>query len=103
MHRTTTVDVERPRMQKSRGIKRVLKAFQANEPKIPFSGVPEGLDSGNLRAEDLFPQPRTISSPYEEDKEFIDGLLFFAPESEDAIRSMLGHPTRRPPPSSERP
>ena len=100
---TTAVDVERPRMQKSRSIKRVLKAFRANEPKIPFPDVPEGLGSGNLRAEDLFPPPRRISNPYEEDKEFIDGLLFFAPESENAIRSMLGHPPRRPPPSSERP
>jgi hypothetical protein len=49
----------------------------------PVLDVPEGLDSGEFRAENCFPAPRMISSPYEEEQELIDGLVFCVPVSED--------------------
>ena len=79
----------------SRSSKNVLKALGVSDVQTPILDVPDGLDSGELRAEDLFPATRPISNPYQEDKEFIDGLVFLAPMSEDGIRSMLGHPAKR--------
>ena len=92
----STLDDQRQRIQRRGSSKTVLSALGVVcDLERPIFDVPEGLDSGELTAEDLFPAPRIIRNPYEEDKEFIEGLVFFAPSSEDAIRSMLGHPARR--------
>ena len=92
----SALDDQRPRMQRRGSSKTVLSALGVVcDLERPLLDVPEGLDSGKLTAEDIFPAPRIICNPYEEDKEFIEGLVFFAPKSEDAIRSMLGHPARR--------
>jgi len=92
----SALDDQSPRMQRRGSSKTVLSALGVVcDLERPLLDVPEGLDSGKLTAEDIFPAPRIIRNPYEEDKEFIEGLVFFAPKSEDAIRSMLGHPARR--------
>jgi hypothetical protein len=86
---------QRPKLERRSSSKRLLKALGVSDSKSFLLDVPEGLDSGYRRAEDIFPAPRTMLNPYEEDKKFIDGLVFFAPKSEDSIRSMLGHPAKR--------
>ena len=97
----SALDDQRPSKLGHSSSKTVLKALGVSDVESLILGVPEG----RIRAADLFPAPTTILNPYEEDEKFINGLVFVAPMSEDAIRSMLGHPAKRfmPPSRGPRP
>ena len=90
----SALDDELPKVLKRSCSKTVLSALGVSNSRHPLLDMSEELDSSKFRrAADLFPAPTTLSNPYEEDREFIDGLVFFAPKEEDAILSMMGHPT----------
>jgi hypothetical protein len=88
----SALDDELPKVMRRSSSATVLSALGVSDSKSPLPDISEDLESGKFRAADLFPAPRTISNPYEEDREFIDGLVFFSPSNEDSVRSMLGHP-----------